>query len=191
MKLDPIIGSTLSVAITSATRGEVIEVFDSAEWQNALATVTTVGFTEHPAGTLITNQYADLGLLFTDGNDNIVCCGNAFRIDGAGVGGGFPFGPITLAFVTPQSGIAAEFPGAVRFSLFSRGALLYESQPYSRGLGNLFVGLVSTAPFDAVVIDDPIDNAVFLDDLYFGVPAPGVLPLVALAGAMGGRRRGP
>jgi hypothetical protein len=54
--------------------------------------------------------------------------------------------------------------------------MIYESELGVDG----FLGLKSNTAFDAVTILDPVDNAVHIDDLYFGVPAPfTMLPVVA------------
>ena len=54
-----------------ALGGFVEEFTDKDDWIVAVGDFTTIGFTGFPGGTFITDQYADLGILFTDGNDSI------------------------------------------------------------------------------------------------------------------------
>jgi MYXO-CTERM domain-containing protein len=54
-----------------------------------------------------------------------------------------------------------------------------------------FAGLLSLVSFDQAIIYRPpeVSDLVVIDNLYFGVPAPVALPLLALAGVVGRRRR--
>ena len=170
-----------------ALGGFVEEFTDKAEWISAVGRFTTIGFTGFPDGTLITDQYADLGVLFVGGNENIFLSDNGFPNDGAGLFGGGLL--IAVAFDTPQAWIAVDFPGRIQFELFSAGELIYTSNEFGvGGVGN-FAGLVSTELFDLAVMSDPSDMDVFIDDLHFGVPSPPVLALLALAGLFSARRR--
>ncbi len=81
-----------------------------------------------------------------------------------------------------------DFPGLVQFELFHNGEPVYTSTVFSDILGN-FAGLLSTQPFDAALISDPSDDAVFIDDLHFGVPTPPTLALLAFAALIACRRR--
>ena len=165
----------------------VIEFTDRAEWEAAVGQFSTIDFTGFPKGTTITDQYADLGVFFADGNDFIRMGEFLFPNDGWGLGGGF-FDDIELSFDTPQFWIAVNYPGNIQLGLLREGVLIYTSTVFSDILGN-FAGLLSTQPFDAALISDPSDDAVFIDDLHFGVPAPGGLCLLALAAICHGRRR--
>ena len=102
-----------------------------------------------------------------------------FPNDGAGLDGN---GNITLVFDTPQAWIAADFPGRLQIQLFANGELFFMSGILGvGGVGN-FGGLVSSEPFDtAVLMDFPVDFEAEIDDLYFGVPAPGVLWMLTVA----------
>ena len=111
----------------------------------------------------------------------------SFANDGAGVDG---FGDIEIAFTTPQAWIAVDYPGAVQFKLYSLGELIYTSSGFSdKGEIGEFAGLLSTNMFDAVIISNPISGKAFIDDLHFGVPAPGTLALLGLAAVLPKRRR--
>ena len=100
-----------------------VMLFDNRdEWAAALGNnVTTVDFVGFPGGTLITDQYSDLGVLFTDGNDRIFFT-PSFPNDGVGLDGN---GNITAAFETLQFGFAVDFPGTIRYSLFRDGELVH------------------------------------------------------------------
>ena len=168
----------------------LIEFTDRAEWEAAVGSFTTIDFTGFPEFTLITTQYQDLGVTFTDGDDFTRFNPSAFVNDGWGLNGGIG-GDIDLSFETPQRWIAVDFPGEMRLFLFSGGKLIYFSSVFSAGADGIggFGGLVSSEPFDAAVILDPIDDFVFIDDLHFGVPAPAGLWLLTLAGLWHARRR--
>ena len=168
-------------------RGGVIEFTDPLAWQEAVGPFTTIDFTGFPDGTFITDQYADLGVLFVGGNENIFVNDFLFPNDGAGLfGGGLA---IAVAFDTPQAWIAVDFPGLIQFELFSAGELIYTSSEFGiGGVGN-FAGLVATELFDLAVMSDPSDTDVFVDDLHFGVPSPGAIALLALGGLFFTRRR--
>jgi hypothetical protein len=170
-----VVVSPSASALTSA-----LEFKDRDAWFASVEALTTITFTELPNGTFVTNQYDELGVLFTDGLDIILCCGNNFPNDGSGLNG---VTSTALTFTMPQYSIAVDFPGAAQLRLFSAGALIYTSSWFGiSGVGN-FGGLISSQPFDAVLITDPVDNALVIDDLHFGVPAPGAPSLLA-AGAL-------
>jgi hypothetical protein len=170
-----------------AARGEVTEYENGAAWYAAVGEVTTIDFTDQPAGSIITDQYASLGVHFTDGNDIAFAGPSIFPNDAIGLRGHIvqPSG-IHIAFDTLQRWLAVEFPGGVDIQLFRDGDMFHESNLLGvGGIGN-FAGLVSTIGFDAAYIDDSADFFVFIDDPHFGVPGRGILPLLALAAMMGG-----
>jgi hypothetical protein len=141
--------------------GVVVETEDREGWFAAAGPVTTVGFTGLPGGTLITDQYAPLGVQFVGGDYTILCCGG-FPIDGAGLQS---YTAIHLAFVEPQRWIAADSSRSFELHLYFQGALVFASD--ALGLED-FLGLLSTTPFDEAIIADPKDELVVLDDLHFG-----------------------
>jgi len=185
------ISGTVLVIGAGSARAVVTEFTDSESWQVAVGQFTTITFAEFPEGGAVTNQYASLGINFPDGNDFFDSFNNNY-LDGFGLSSQPPFGPIHFVFDTPQLWIAADFIGGITINLFSEGDLIYSSVNFQvSGTGN-FGGLVSTRSFDEVTIADERDANVFIDDLHFGVPAPGALGLFALAGlgSLGRRRRG-
>ena len=151
-----------------AVHGDVIEFRNRDGWIAAVGEFTTIDFTGFPDGTRITDQYADFGVLFTDPNDFVLCCGfETFPNDGAGLDGN---DGIELVFDSPQSWIAADHPGTIQIRLFSNSQLIFTSGGSGGGGVGFFSGFVSTELFDAALITD-FDNNVVLDDLHFGVPA--------------------
>ncbi|MFB3138667.1 MAG: hypothetical protein ACE10B_05560, partial [Phycisphaerales bacterium] len=142
----------LMVVVLSAGFGDrvavcgVIEFFDKEEWEAAVGQFTTIGFTGFPDGTFITDQYADLGVLFTDGDDTIHMS-PSYMNDGWGLRGN---GIITVAFDTPQAWIGVDFPGLLMIELFSAGQLIYTSEISASS----FLGLISGEFFDGAVLSD-------------------------------------
>ncbi len=192
MRLRKTIG-LLAVALSVCSGGRAavggfIEFTDKEEWIAAVGRFTTIDFTGFPDGTFITDQYADLGILFTGGGENIFLNDNAFPNDGAGLNSGF-FTDIVMEFDTPQLWIGSDFAGTVQFELFSAGELIYTSTVFGGGGVGFFAGLVSSKPFDRAIILDPKGGSANIDDLFFGVPAPGTLALLALGGLFSNRRR--
>ncbi len=171
-----------------AVAGFVDEFTDKAEWIAAVGDFTTIGFTGFPAGTFITDQYADLGILFTDGNDSINFSPTAFPNDAWGLDGN---GDISVSFDAPQAWIGVDFPGFLSIELYSQGRLFFTSNlSGGAGVGN-FLGLISSELFDAaVVVEGAPGFEAEIDDLHFGVPAPGALWLLAVAALLPRRRRG-
>ncbi|MCH7721511.1 MAG: hypothetical protein IH988_11100 [Planctomycetes bacterium] len=163
----------------------VIEFTDPLEWQAAVGMFVTVDFTGFPPGTFITDQYADLGILFTDGNDSIHFT-PSFPNDGVGLDGN---GNISVVFDTPQAWIGVDYPGFLSIELYSEGRLFFASNLYGGGVGN-FLGLVSSELFDAAVLVESAPGfEAAIDDLHFGVPAPGALWLLGLSALRARRRR--
>ena len=168
-------GLMVGVALlASSTFAEVIEFTDKDEWIAAVGDYTTIDFTGYTHGERITNQYRGLGVLFTDCYVTFDFYWGAYPNDGWGVDGN---SGIHLEFDEPQLWIATDFPGALGFKLFDHGNLIYASVLM---VPRPFAGLLSDAPFDEVIIWCDFDNQVNADDLYFGVPAPGALPLISL-----------
>ncbi len=189
---------TLFVGV-GAARGDVLEFHDKVPWIAAVGEFTTIDFTGFPDTTQITDQYADLGALFTSGADFILCCDfESFPNDGAGLDGNTG---IELTFDSAQAWIATDHPGLLAFALFTNGELFFTSGLFGSGGVGFFGGLISSQLFDTAVIWDPIDNNVTLDDLHFGVPAcpadldgdriVAVPDLLALLAALGTNPAGP
>src|SRR5262245_12525233 len=101
------------------------EYEDFAQWQAAVGPFTTIDFTGFPQSTIIFDQYADEGVLFTDHNDRIVLTPD-FLQDGSGLYSAIDY-TITLQFDSPKQWIACHYPGWVKFALYYDGTLVYVS----------------------------------------------------------------
>jgi len=183
------------LAIHGAACADVTIYTNKAQWQSAAGPSTAITFVEYHEFTIITDQYAESGILFTDGNDFIFTTAS-FPADGAGlVSASDVLGSdsgVHMSYVQPRNSIAFDFIGIIQFNLYNSGELVYASQYYVAGF-TPFVGVTSTVPFDFVVAWDWGDAVVSIDNLYFGaaVPAPGSL-LFLVGGYIGhrsGRRR--
>ena len=76
----------LAVLFTQYAQADVVEFHERDEWEAAAGSFSTIDFTGFPDSTIITDQYLDLGVLFTQGNDNIELSGS-FPNDGSGLDG--------------------------------------------------------------------------------------------------------
>jgi hypothetical protein len=173
----------LGLVTAGSVQADVEVFFDRAEWDAAVGPVTTLDFTGFPEGTTITDQYADVGAIFTDGL-NFTWFNSVFKNDGVGLDG---YDEINVAFDTPQLWVAVDFPGYIGFRLFFHGEIVHESGYGDPGNG-WFVGLVSDEPFDSLMLIEPASD-VEIDDLHFGVPAPGSIALLVVAALRPRRRR--
>jgi hypothetical protein len=177
--------------LTAPAVGEVMEFIQRSAWESAAGPYATIDFTGYHDGLVITNQYEHLGVTFTGALQFIAICG-CYANDGAGL---YALPYARMVFESPQNWIAVEFPGSVRFNLYYSGELIHTSQVF-HDFFSYFAGVISSKPFDEVIIDYPSPeiNSVGIDDLFFGspIPAPGALGAFALAAliARRGRRRG-
>jgi len=177
----------LVILIAHTCVAEVQEFFDFEEWENAAGEFTFIGFTEYPQGTILTDQYADLGITFPEANATVVESDFLFEDGHAlGVDGPAGFDNIWVEFEEPVTAIGATFPGGLQIEMFSNGESLNEPDSFSGG----FLGYVSDEPFDSAILVDPTGGT-FIDNLYFAppIPAPGVLGGFAIAALCFHRRR--
>lgn len=175
-----------ALPLNASAHAAVTQYTNKVAWQNAAGNWTTLPFTDLPDGTLITNQYAAQGVVFTDGSD-FIYHSTSFLNDGAGVNGAFD--TIWLSFNQPMFTIGADYPGSLKISLYSDGQLIYASSDFDVIVSH-FAGLISTEPFDTALIIDPA-GGVFIDDLHFGppIPVPGVLALLTTTAMVARVRR--
>jgi hypothetical protein len=161
----------LALVVAQDSHGTVTAITNRSQWLSTVGSHTYIGFTEFPEFTIITDQYAENGVAFTDGND-FIFTSSSFPSDGAGLVGADPlFGTISMAFVESRFALAFEFTGTMQVALYANATLLYTSSIYVGGF-NPFIGFVSTEPFDSAVAMDPSGSIVTLDNLYFGAPVP-------------------
>jgi len=168
-----------------------VQVFsDNEKWQNNTDGFTFIGFTEYPQGTILTDQYADLGVTFPEANAAVLESDFLFE-DGHGIFRDTPsgFDNIWVEFDEPVTAIAVDFLGLIQFELFTDDKSIHLSNPYSDNGGG-FAGLISEQSFDKARIFDP-GGVTAIDNLYFGppIPAPGVLGGFAIAALCFHRRR--
>ena len=171
-------GILASLAIGWA-HGDVLEIVDKDDWIVAVGPSTTVDFSSYPEFTVITDQYADLGVVFADGDDTIYVNEGLFLNDDVGLDGN---GDIVVVFDSPQFWIGADHPGYLRIQLLRDGELLYASDDWGPGGTGNFLGLISTQFFDAAILIKGGGEAE-IDDLHFGPPVcPADLDVDALVG---------
>jgi MYXO-CTERM domain-containing protein len=181
---------TALLAVCAPSSATVTRYINRTVWQSAIGDDTQITFQGFPEHTLITDQYADLGVLFTDRHD-FIRYNDSFLNDGVGLGStDLIYGTIHMSFAEPLYAIASDFLGIIDIQLFSDGRMIYGSDPFDDSQSR-FGGLISTVPFDAVVIRDPSNGVVVIDDLYFGppIPAPGALAAFAVVALLQRRRR--
>ena len=185
-QLEMLWSALLVTLIAHACVADVQEFFDFEAWQNAAGDSTFIGFTEYPQGTFISDQYADLGIVFPEGNASILNS-NSFE-DGHGIwfDGSSGFDNIWVEFDEPTNAIGAQFPGGLQIEMFANGESLNEPDSFSGG----FLGYVSDQPFDSAILVDPT-GVTAIDNIYFAppIPAPGALGVFPIAALCFHRRR--
>jgi hypothetical protein len=185
-----LLAACVSVVCTSMLRADIVEYREKEEWEAAAASWSTADFTGFPDNTPIDEQYAYLGVHFVDGYDFVLCCDyQLFPQDGAGLDGNEL---IDLIFDVPMYSMAADFPGFLGFDLYFEGEFIYKSTEFGIGGYGNFGGLISTQPFDRVVIwEYGTHPNVVVDDLHFGppIPAPSALCVISAALLAARRRR--
>jgi len=191
IQIQGLFAAFLIASVTNVSAANVQEFLDFDEWQNAAGDFTFIGFTEYPQGTILTDQYADLGVTFPEANATIIE-NNSFE-DGHGIFRDTPsgFDNIWVEFDQPISGIGVDFVGGIQFELFNEGQSIYLSNDFFAFHGaNEFTAVISDQPFDKARIFDP-GGVTAIDNLYFGppIPAPGVLGGFAIAALCFHRRR--
>ncbi len=185
------------MAVSSA-QGAVYEITNEDVWMAAVGTFATADFTGFPDCTFITDQYAGLGVVFTDGNDCTYLHPEVFPNDGAGLDGN---GNITVAFAQAQHWIAVDHPGLIGIQLRNDGEVVHNSGIYHVFSFGRFLGLISSEPFDEAIVIDPLGGEAEIDDLYFGPPVcpadldgdgtVAITDLLGLLGAWGTHPAGP
>jgi hypothetical protein len=174
----------VSMAVESA-HCSVTEYSNENAWQTAAGAFTTITFQEVPVGTVVTNQYASLGIQFTPGQ---VAESSIYVNDNVGLANGVP---ISFTFDQPRQSVAFDYPGSLQIKLFSNGELIYNSGIFGVGGTGFFAGIVSTQSFDTVMFSHGFGPPADVDDLHFGAPVPAPASALLLLGlvALGRRRR--
>ena len=164
----------------------VTVITNKAQWLSTVGAHERIGFTEYPNSTVITNQYSDLGITFTDGDD-VIQTDPSYTTDGVGLLS-IP-GTVTMSFSSPMYAIAFEFTDILTLKLYDGGELFYSS-PWQFAGFTPFIGFISTTPFDVAKAVDESSFAMTIDNVFFGpaIPAPGSL-LLLVGGFTGQRSR--
>ncbi|MCA9285919.1 MAG: hypothetical protein KDA22_11920 [Phycisphaerales bacterium] len=180
---------------SAVNAGFVVYDEDDSGWFGAVQSYSTITFAEFPHNTQIDDEYASLGVLFTDtdGNWIIGTAPATYPQDGMGLNGN---ALVELTFDQPMWAFASYFPGGAFFDFFAADQLLHSS-PLMGGSGvGFFAGFTTDVAFDRIQIHglppDPFGNPdkVFFDSFYFAaVPSPAGLAVLALPGLRGTRRR--
>lgn len=178
--------SGLSLSASAA----IVNYTNQAEWEALNAGHTFIDFLGWDNGTPISDQYAGLGVTFVGGGEYAANNWFGFPIDGAGLLS-FTTVPITAQFDVPRQAIGVNFKGSTQFTLFLGDIEVGKSQIFSIEFTGNFAGIVSSVPFDKVVIVHPGTGVSLIDNLFFGaaIPVPAPLALYALLGMSAGRRR--
>lgn len=178
-----------SVLESGTAYADVQAFTDKQAWIDAVGDFNTIDFTGFEEGTIITDQYTDLGVLFTNGLDEIEFSADRYPNDNWGLAGNF--GSTTLAFEYPQYWFGADYAFGLGIWFFRDGELVLVASFDGNGGGN-FGGIISDEPFDGLLFTgDPVICCPYIDDLYVGVPGPGGLAVFIVAGVCRRRRTRP
>lgn len=165
---------TIALGLVSQELGAAITWYphDFAGWQQAAGNYTTIGFNDLRFLTVVTDQYADLGVLVTSPNPTLIdYAPGSFAEDDWGLN---PQGTLEFTFSTPMHAVGGHIPGNSRIQLLW-GSQVVGLTPTIWGSGPKFTGVTSDLPFDRVRFISAVQGgSAFLDNLYFStVPAPG------------------
>ncbi len=177
----PVAAMVLSLVAATPALGGVVVLEDREAWMEAAGSFTTIDFTGYPRGTIVTDQYEDLGITFGPFQMYVQQTSSAFPSDGFGLSG-VGNSPIGFSFFEPQTWVGVDYPGGAQIELYSQGELIYQSGFYLPPGDSNFLGVLSPAPFDMVIVRCPAGaGQANIDNLYFGVPAPSALSILGMA----------
>lgn len=182
---------------------------NAAQWFGGVGNYNTLTFTEFPAETVITEQYAPMGVHFVPspwggGNFQIVSSGGNpswFPQDGFGLKGIVnDWAWLDIVFDTPMLAWASHYPLTWRAEFYSGTQLVYgwEQSVWGPGneSGNMFTGFYGDIAFNRVRLQKPLGDypgngfPVLMDNMYFStVPAPGAASCLLWLASIGTRRR--
>ncbi len=187
------VGTVSSLAAVLIGRPAIagITIFQSfADWQAATPSGhLTCDFTGFAPNTIITEQYADLGIHFLNPFNLVHNIPDVFPQDGWGID---PNGILEVKFDGPMHAIAAHCPASTwKYKLYLGETLVGQFPTQSAG-PEQFLGVTTDFVFDRVRFLVSGDTGwVWTDNIYFSaVPAPPALAPLLLVGLAGqGRRR--
>lgn len=136
-------------------------------WTDAVGESVFIGFGGFPAGTWITDQYAEQGVIFQGG-------GQFVWPDHEVMDGWTLIGKeeIDVQFSTPHRWIAVEYFGMLRIQLFREGQPVFTTNTIVAVYVPDFAGILLAGTFDRAVLTRP-DGDARIDNLYFGTSKPG------------------
>ena len=181
----------LLAILSQSAAGAITYTNNKDLWLSQTTGVEVITFTEHPVGTWLDDHYHEShGLIFA-GPTEFITHDTAFH----DLQGMKTFtGVADLRFDTPITAFAFDnYFGSVNLRLYSGDTQIGFAQFF--GLIPNFGGILSTIPFDRIVLWDPSDAVLYIDDIMFThhalVPGPGGAAMALLAGwgALTGRRR--
>lgn len=161
---------------------------DFATWESAAGAISTCDFTGFPEWTVITDQYGELGALFTGPAPNLIHHSTqSYSQDEWGLDAN---GVLEVTFLEPVHAVAGHGPGKWKYKLYLADSLVGETSFYLGGPGD-FAGAISDVAFDRVRFEPAQFNGImFMDNVYFAtIPAPAGL-VVVLCGPVGLMRGG-
>ncbi len=189
MKRLPCLAAITVGAAASNAHADITAYTNFEAWRNASESITTLTFTEHPHGTHLTDQYSEFGIMFPEDDNHHVIEAEQFD-DGHGLQG--HDGSITFRFDEPQAWVGYTHFGLSGIELYHGSELVYANNDLGTSGGPGFSGVVSTdQTFDRVVLYRPDDSfpVMWAGEIHYGIPAPGAIAALALAGLFGGSRR--
>lgn len=183
----------LTLACAPQCLGGLINYVSYSVFASDVPNHTVIDFVSLPFGTIVTEQYTAEKVHFTDGNENITSS-TSLVVDGKGLRGytGAATDSMTIVFDLPVIAIGAAFPGALRIEVFKGVDRVGDSGQFGSSGAGFFGGIVSDTPFDRVVISDPTDHMVVIDNLYFTMlpETTGAMMLAVFSVGMLTRRKG-
>lgn len=151
----------LATLLLLPSLAQVTEYTSRAAFDAAVGGQQCADFTAYANGTQITNQYAAIGMTFTQGNDTVFVS-SAFVTDNVGVNCN---GDMEITFSSPQSAIGCDFPGALKIEIYNGATLIWSSTNFAGSGSGFFAGLVSTTSFNRAVISDWVDGFAYVDNV--------------------------
>ena len=179
---------------TPLARADFIEYEQNfAGWLAAAGSYTTITFMGYSDGTLVTNQYSSLGVMFTSADIDTISGPSSFVYpqDGWGLDGN---AIIELTFAQPITAVGWHFPGILKATFYlGQAQVAFDVQSGFSGNAANFTGFAGDLQFDRIRLfsDNFPQGNVNLDNLYFQtIPTPGVgVALIGLAFTRPQRRR--
>jgi len=160
---------------------------DLEDWLSDVPPATVIDFTDFEHGTFIDDEYAYLGVTFTNGSSTISNIPSAF-VDDFGLDANQD--ALAFDFTQPAFSFGVLFPGTLRLVLYLDGELVGWTQTLGGAAPEQFVGVILPSGFDSVSLIDLDEPEI--DNLYFSfepIPAPGALALLGITALAGCRRR--